>query len=448
MKRILTIAGSDSGGGAGIQADLKTITVLGGFGLSAITALTAQNTMGVQDSYPIPVAFIEKQIDSVMTDIGVDATKTGMLVNSEIITAVSRKIREYQLEKVVVDPVMSAQSGDELLDKGSLKTLVSELIPLAFLITPNLSEASILAGMETDISNTGGMKHAAQRIHDLGAKNVLIKGGHLSGEAIDLLYYEGRFIEYSAPRVNTGNTHGTGCTYSAAITTEIAKGKSLPEAVGLAKEFVTTAIKFSLDLGGGCGPTNHYAPIKKEVDRYRIIQDLKKAIQRITKERIGYIIPEVQSNLGFALPYADSVKDVAAVPGRIFRVKDSIYTHFEPEFGASQHIAKIILTILKYDSRYRSAMNIKYSPDTVDNFQKSGFIVKSFDRNREPKEVKEKEGSTLAWGVLAVLNSEKAVPDIIYDQGEPGKEPMIRVIGMNPDDVLSKIIKVNKLKDR
>jgi len=186
VKRILTIAGSDSGGGAGIQADLKTITMLGGFGMSAITALTAQNTVGVQGIVELDAEFVKRQIDSVLSDIGADAIKTGMLANSGIVTGVAEKIRQYRIEKVVVDPVMVAKSGDTLLKKEAQETVKRELLPLSYLVTPNLPEASVLSGHE--VRGLDEMKRAAKAIHQLGARNVLVKGGHLSGDPIDLLF--------------------------------------------------------------------------------------------------------------------------------------------------------------------------------------------------------------------------------------------------------------------
>ncbi len=259
VKRVLTIAGSDSGGGAGIQADLKTITVLGGFGMSVITALTAQNTLGVQGIYEIPEDFIEKQFDSVATDIGIDAAKTGMLATSRILKVVAKKIREYEIEKLVVDPVMVAKGGAPLIEKEAQNSLVEELVPLALVITPNIPEAEVLS--KIGISSVDDMKKSAEIIYGLGVKNVVIKGGHLTGDAIDILYDGKNFHEFTSERIDTSDTHGTGCTYSAAIATELAKGESVFEAVKKAKEYITTAVRFSLRIGGGHGPTNHLAPI-------------------------------------------------------------------------------------------------------------------------------------------------------------------------------------------
>jgi len=275
VKRVLTIAGSDSGGGAGIQADLKTITVLGGFGMSVITALTAQNTLGVQGVYDIPVAFIEKQFDSVATDIGVDAAKTGMLSSSEIIRCVAKKIRQYKIRKLVVDPVMVAKGGSPLLREEARETLIKELIPLALVITPNIPEAEVLTGMR--IATKNNMKKAAVKIHKLGAKNVVIKGGHLEGEAMDLLFDGKSFYEFTAKRINTRHTHGTGCTFASAIATGLAQGDGVLAVVKQAKDYVTEAIRFGLAIGGGQGPVNHVAPLLGHCERIRCEDELQRA---------------------------------------------------------------------------------------------------------------------------------------------------------------------------
>lgn len=259
IARVLTIAGSDSGGGAGIQADLKTITVLGGFGMSVITALTAQNTTGVQGVLDIPVDFIEKQFDSVLSDIGADAAKTGMLSSSEIIRTVVRKIGEYRIDRLVVDPVMVAKGGAHLLRDEARESLITTLLPLALVATPNVPEAAALCGFA--IESVDDMKKAARAIRAMGARNVVVKGGHLAGDAVDILYDGKDFHTYAVPRIATADTHGTGCTYSAAIATALARGESVHGAVESAKRYITEAIRSSLRLGSGHGPTNHLAPI-------------------------------------------------------------------------------------------------------------------------------------------------------------------------------------------
>ncbi|MGZ3495889.1 MAG: bifunctional hydroxymethylpyrimidine kinase/phosphomethylpyrimidine kinase [Thermodesulfobacteriota bacterium] len=440
MKRILTIAGSDSGGGAGIQADLKAITLLGGYGMSVLTALTAQNTVGVQGIHEIPARFVERQIDSVLSDIGADAIKTGMLVNREIIEVVSKKIKQYKVKKVVVDPVMVSKSGNHLLREDAQDALVQRLIPLAWVITPNLMEASALTGLK--VNSLEGMKEAARLIHKLGAKHVVVKGGHLKGTAVDLLYDGRNYNEMEGARVKSKNTHGTGCTFASAIATLLTREESVYEAVRKAKTFITLAIQSGLSLGKGAGPTNPSAYVLREMERYRVVQELKRAVEVLRAGKIGHLIPEVSSNLGYALPQAEGIEDVAAFPGRIMRFKDSVATHSDPEFGASEHVANIILTVMKFDPEYCSAVNIRYSRETIAQLGRKGFLVGHFDRRLEPKKVKEQEGSSLGWGVGEFLRKMKRVPDFIYDEGDIGKEPMIRVLGKNPMEVVHKILKI------
>jgi hydroxymethylpyrimidine/phosphomethylpyrimidine kinase len=439
MKRILTIAGSDSGGGAGIQADLKAITLLGGYGMSVLTALTAQNTVGVQAIHEVPARFVEAQIDSVLSDIGADAIKTGMLANAEIVEAVSKKIREYGVRRIVVDPVMVAKSGDPLLREDARDALIRRLLPLSMVVTPNLPEASVLAGFK--VNSVEEMRKAAQRIQRLGAKHVVVKGGHLRGMAVDVLYDGRSFHEIESKRIETRNTHGTGCTFASAIATLLAKGESVFEAVRKAKIFITIAIQSGLSLGKGVGPTNPFAYVLREMERYRVIQELKKAVERLKEHQVGDLIPEVSSNLGYGLPQAAGFEDVAAFPGRIVRYNHSVATFGDPEFGASRHVANIILTVMKFNPEYCSAMNIRYSKETVQQIKKQGFLVGHFDRRVEPKKVKEMEGSSLEWGVGHVLSKMKRVPDFIYDEGDIGKEPMIRVLGKNPIEVVGKVLK-------
>lgn len=257
--RVLTVAGSDSGGGAGIQADLKTITALGGFGMSVITALTAQNTLGVHGIHDVPPSFVAEQFDAVATDIGIDAAKTGMLSTPEIIRVVAGKIRQYGVAKLVVDPVMVAKGGLPLIREEAKKTLIAELIPLAFVLTPNIPEAEVLSGIR--IATLDDMRKAAKIIHGMGARHVVVKGGHLAGDAVDLLFNGQDFEEFSSPRIATEDTHGTGCTYSAAIATELAFGKEVTGAVTEAKRYITAAIQHAWRLGKGHGPTNHLAPL-------------------------------------------------------------------------------------------------------------------------------------------------------------------------------------------
>ncbi|HVF12877.1 MAG TPA: bifunctional hydroxymethylpyrimidine kinase/phosphomethylpyrimidine kinase [Actinomycetota bacterium] len=251
----LTIAGSDSGGGAGIQADLKTFLALGVHGTSAIVALTAQNTTGVSAIHPVPPSFVREQISQVVTDMGVDAAKTGMLGSSEMVSAVADAVVEFQIAKLVVDPVFVSKNQDVLLEEDAVGALVNKLFPLALVITPNLYEAGSLLGRE--IRDLADMKDAAKALHEMGPRFVLVKGGHLHGDAVDVLYDGTNLIEYSSERIDSPHAHGTGCTLSAAITAYIAKGDTVPEAVEGAKRYIEGAIRHGLAIGKGHGPTNH-----------------------------------------------------------------------------------------------------------------------------------------------------------------------------------------------
>ena len=396
--------------------------------------------MGVQAIHEVPASFVGQQMDSVMADIGIDAVKTGMLANTAIIEVVAQKLKQYRVKKIVVDPVMISTTGHSLLHEEARTTLVKKLFPLAMVATPNLFEASILTGLK--VRSLAEMKKAAIHIHALGPAHVVVKGGHSKGKAIDILYDGQRFYEMESPRIETKNTHGTGCTFASAIATLLARGESVPEAVRGAKTFVTLAIQSSIRLGKGSGPTNPFAYVLREMEKYHVIQKLKEAVEVLKKVEIGHLIPEISSNLGYGLPYAEGVEDIAAFPGRIIRIKEAITHVKDPEFGASQHIAKIILTAMKFNPEYCSAMNIRYSPENIARIKKKGFTIGRFDRKFEPKQSKEREGSSLEWGVAEVLRKSKRVPDFIWDEGDVGKEPMIRVLGKNPQEVVHKILRV------
>lgn len=260
MKTALSIAGSDSSGGAGIQADLKTMTMNGVFGMTAITALTAQNTIGVTAIQEVTPEFLEKQIDAVFTDIRPDAVKIGMVSDSQLIRVIGKKLRQYEAENIVVDPVMIATSNARLIKTEAVETLVEELFPIATLVTPNISEASALAGME--IQSVSNMEKAAKKIHETYGCAVLLKGGHSINDANDLLYENGKVCWFEGKRIDNPNTHGTGCTLSSAIASNLAKGMSLEDAIRQAKEYISMILEAMLDLGKGSGPMNHGADYK------------------------------------------------------------------------------------------------------------------------------------------------------------------------------------------
>ena len=255
MNTALTIAGSDSSGGAGIQADIKTMTANGVYAMSAITALTAQNTTGVTGIMEVTPEFLSLQLEAIFTDIYPDAVKTGMVSSGELIKTISATLKKYNAKNIVVDPVMVATSGAKLISDEAIEILKAELLPIATVITPNIPEAEVLSGMT--IKNEEDMIKAAKAIYEKFNCNVLLKGGHQINDANDLLYRDGRYVWFKGKRIDNPNTHGTGCTLSSAIASNLAKGENLDDAVKHAKEYISGALAAMLDLGKGSGPLAH-----------------------------------------------------------------------------------------------------------------------------------------------------------------------------------------------
>ena len=431
IKRVpvaITIAGSDSGGGAGIQADLKTFAALGVHGATAITSVTAQNTCSVTAVEDLKTEMIREQIKVVAEDLGIDAGKTGMLHTEEIIKTVSSEVSKYNFP-LVVDPVMIAKSGAPLLKPEAMNALESFLLPKATVVTPNRFEAEKLADME--IKDLEDAKIAARKISEMGPKAVVIKGGHLDGEeAVDLLYHNGEFKTFSAPRLNTKTTHGTGCSFSAAIAAELAKKSDIEKAVEKAKKVVTLGIRFGLKVGKGYGPVNPMAYLYRESSKYNVLTNLEeaKALVEATPE-VVMLVPEVGMNIAMATPYAESVADVAAIEGRIVKTSEGAKAVGNPKFGCSSHLARYLLEIHKYDKNKMAVINLKFSEETLKILKDWGKTISFYDRTKEPKETKNVEGMTVQWGVREAIKQIGAVPDVIYHRGDVGKEPMIVVFG-------------------
>jgi hydroxymethylpyrimidine/phosphomethylpyrimidine kinase len=446
MKKVMTVAGSDSGGGAGIQADLKTITALGAYGTTVLTALTAQNTLGVEAVWDVPPDFIRAQFTAVSEDIGLDAAKTGMLSRTETVQVVADLFTQKSPPILVVDPVMVAKGGHHLLSPDAIETLITKILPLATLVTPNLPEAAVLAGFE--ITDEAGMVEAARKIRDLGPRSVLVKGGHLPGDPVDVLFDGSEIHRFPGRRIETKNTHGTGCTLSAALATLLAQGFSLVEAVDRARFFVIRAMLGGPRVGAGHGPLDPLAGAEGLWAEREAISAVEEALRGLARAGVGRLIPEVRSNLGYALEGAETHEDVIGVPGRISNIDDEVIWHRPPRRGASRHIARVILAASTRFPAVKSAMNVRFSPEVIDACRDLGFDVREFSRADEPPQVKAREGSTLEWGTSAALADAAAPPDIVFDRGESGKEPMVRVLGRDPNDVVAKIIALaGRLKD-
>ena len=440
---VMTIAGSDSGGGAGVAADLKTFSALGVFGTCVITAITAQNTQGVYEIFPTPPEVVERQIEVVLEDIGVDAVKTGMLYSRETMSVVSNAIRKHNL-KAVVDPVLKAGTASSLIKEGDLAGLVDLMVPCAEVLTPNKQEAEMISGVQ--ITNIDDMRKAAENISNLGAKAVVVKGGHLKASNVyDVLYYEGDFRTFEKPRIEV-EPHGGGCVFSSAIAALLALGHDMLEAVQKAELFVDESLRNALKIGHGRTPVNPSAHLYNEAERFSVLENVVDAAEMIESNR-GFLpwIAEVGTQVGMAVSHAVKRDDVAAVEGRIVKFRTAAKAAGCVKFGVSSHIANIILTAMKYNAEVRAALNLHYDQRLVEAFRRAGFTVSSFDRSIEPEDVKYVEGGTLVWGTEEAIKQVGRVPDAIYDSGEIGKEPMIRVFGTSATDAVQKASKALRL---
>jgi hydroxymethylpyrimidine kinase/phosphomethylpyrimidine kinase len=437
----ITIAGSDSGGGAGIQADLKTFAALGVHGTTAITSVTAQNTKGVASVEDLKPEMVRDQIRVVAEDFGIDAGKTGMLHTEEIIKAVSSEVSKYGFP-LVIDPVMVSKAGSLLLEPDAMNALKRCLLPIATVITPNRFEAEKLADME--IKSLRDAETAAKKISELGPKAVVIKGGHLeTQDAIDLLYCEQSFKQFKTPRLDAKMTHGTGCIFSAAIAAELAKKAEVEAAVKKAKEIVTLGIKFGLSIGGGYGPVNPMASLYRDSARFAVLKDLEKALSFIEGHpRITSLIPEVGMNIAMAVPCAESIDDVAAIDGRIVKTHEGPRAVGKAGFGCSSHLAIYILEITKHDERKKAAINIKFAEETLKILKKHGMTLSFYDRKEEPEEIKNVEGMTIPWGVKEAIKRTRKTPDALYHRGDIGKEPMIVIFGERASALANLVVRI------
>lgn len=424
---VMTIAGSDSGGGAGIAADLKTFAAFGVHGTCAITSVTAQNTTGVLKTFDLDPEAVASQIEAICTDMNVAWAKSGMLASSDIVKGAAKQVKKHRLS-LVLDPVMAAEAGGDLLRKEALSVLIEELLPLCKVTTPNASEAGALAGIP--VKTHEDAKLAARKIADLGVETVIVTGGHI--DATDLLYESdsGTFTRITGTFVK-GGTHGSGCTYSASMAACLAWGDSLETAARKAKAFVEQAIMRSVPVGKGVGPVNPLGKTIEEKDRYLALQDVKKAVSILEESPdFAKLIPEVGCNIGTAIPGARTYEDIAAVEGRIIRHREKAYPVGCVDFGASRHVAGTILAAFREKPEIKAAINVKYSEEILEACKEMGLDISSFDRTGEPEGI-----SITDRGISEAVKKYGRMPEVIYDKGEAGKEPMIRLLGKEATEV-------------
>ncbi|MGH9933600.1 MAG: bifunctional hydroxymethylpyrimidine kinase/phosphomethylpyrimidine kinase [Nitrososphaerales archaeon] len=437
MFKALTIAGSDTSSGAGIQADLKTFSALGVYGTSVITALTAQNTRKVIKVEEVKPPVVKAQINAVLGDIKIDAVKVGMVYSKGVIGAVANVLKNVRVP-IILDPIFKAGSGALLLRSDAYSSFVKRLIPLASVITPNVMEAEKLASMR--IKNSEDAKIAAQKVAKLGTNSVIIKGGHMQGRfVIDVLYHKGEFFELRGERIELGRLHGAGCMFSAALAAEIAKGRHILDATKFANNFVRRTMMNAQKIGKGLSVPS----LEQKRSANPLLAELQDAVDRLESiDGLGIIIPESQSNIVFANADADSINNVAGVRGRIVKLNGNVKAASSVDFGASRHVASALVAMMMHDRSIRSAMNIKYNEKLVAICEELGLKVSSYDRKSEPQEIKAKEGSSVTWGIKQAIAKINATPDVVYHQGDWGKEPMILVFGKEPMDVVRKIVAI------
>jgi hydroxymethylpyrimidine/phosphomethylpyrimidine kinase len=438
----LSIAGSDSSGGAGIQADIKTMSALGIYSCTVITAITAQSTSNVDYILPLGAQIIKKQIKSVLSDIPINAIKIGMVYNNEIITAVSHVLNHSKIP-IVLDPIISAGTGAQLLQKEFVKDFKNKLVPICDVITPNIHEAETLS--EIKIKTEKDIRNAASKIQELGAKNVIVKGGHFRNDnetIVDIVLDEhGKFTVFKNPRMKIVETHGSGCNFSAAVTSFLALKYPVINACFLANKYVHRSILKTVKIGKGIPVNNPISKMYEESCRYQVIEDLGIAVENLVNmKNFADLIPETQSNLVYAIPNARRIEDVAGVNGRIVKAGDKSVPTSGIKFGASKHVASSILEYMKTNQIIRSALNIKNDKNILITCKKL-FTVSFYERNFEPRKIKETEGNSISWGIkMALLKNPDA--DIIYHSGDTGKEPMIIIFGQGPQDVVDKVKKI------
>ena len=422
---ILSIGGSDTSSGAGIQSDIKRFSNNGFYPFTLITAITSQNTKKITSIEPVSKRSLELQMESVLSDFHIDAVKIGMVFNTQIIKAIHSKLKNSKFP-IVVDPIIKSTTGRLLLKKNALPDYRKMIIPLADVITPNRYESKILTGI-TDA------RKAAKKIQSMGAKNVIITGFTESNNKIyDFILEPNNQYKISGKKLPIVN-HGSGCDYSASMTESLAKGLPISKAVKIAKKFVYQSIKNSINIGKGINITHQEIPkdalsLHNSIDEFRQIKNIHR------------VIPECQTNFVFAKTNPKTINDVLGISGRLVKTGKEIEIAGQIVYGGSQHVASAVIEVNKKFPEILSCINIKYDKKIILKAKKLGLTVLSYDRIKEPKKIKSKENSSIIWGVANSLKNK--CPDLIYHKGDIGKEAMILIFGINPNNVIKKVSKL------
>lgn len=423
----LTIAGSDSGGGAGIQADIRTMAAHGAFPTSVLTSVTAQNTRGVDSAFTLPLAEILAQYEAVVDDFDVRAAKTGMLAEAPVVEAVAGRVADLDAP-LVVDPVMVATSGDRLLSREGERAY-EELIGEATLVTPNREEAAVLTDVEP--RDPDSARAAGEQLLELGSDAALVKGGHGDGNRlVDVLVTADGAQEFTHPRIDTDATHGSGCVLSSAITAQLAADEELQPAVDRSIRFIQRAIRYPLDVGGGAGPVHPLVELREQAARGPVSETVTALADDLIDRNARELVPEVGTNVVGATPYAESIGETMAVEGRIRRTLDGLAVARGVRSGASSHVARFLLAAREFTPDLRFAANVVNDEATRHGLEELDAPVVALDRGSRPEGT-----STAAWMARETFGDavgrddpDGVVPAAVLDDGDIGTEPMIRLV--------------------
>jgi hydroxymethylpyrimidine kinase/phosphomethylpyrimidine kinase len=422
---VLIIAGLDTGGGAGLKADIETVSALGEHPLPVVSTITYQNPNEVKGAFPVPAEVIREQVRAVREVFDVKAVKIGLLHGG----AIDVVVEETEGMRRVLDPVVASSSGFLFLSPEDVDVLKKKLVP-GSVVTPNVPEAEVLTGVE--INSVENMRKAAKiLVEELGAEAAVVKGGHLN--LTDVLYWNGETFEFPGERAE-GFTHGTGCAFSSALAAFIAKGLRLPEAVERAKRFVEGAVRFSSREGKAVNPLWE---LQRDAQRWRARGELKTAVKELVK--IGELLNRHVAEVGMNFALATDFGEVFAVKGRIVRYGKTVKPVGPVELGASDHLRRALLKMQEFYPEVRAVINLRYSEELVEKAKKLGLKVSFYDRREEPKEVKRAERGTMEWGIESAVKRLGERPDVVYHLGDWGKEPMILVLGRNAKEVLKRV---------
>lgn len=436
-KCVLTVGGLDPTTGAGVYSDIKTLSILKTLPLALATCLVVESSHGVKEVIPLPQEAVRLQLNAIFEDCIPNAVKISLVYSSDVVeTLLERLPKELP---IVLDPVLKSWDGRDLITPKGFEALVKRLIPISTVVTPNALEASLLS--KVNVRDLDTAKEAARRIADLGAKYVVIKGGHFpSQKVIDILYHHGEFLVVEKERLFEGPFHGLGCTFSAALTAFIAHGLSITDAFTKASHFTTYAIRGYYRLRGRASLVNPLELYYKSLDAVKVVEEVYRALEAIESIKgLDALTPEVGVNIATCLRSPTSLDDVCGVEGRLRPVRGFLRAHGSIKFGASKHLGSMLIEVNKKWPSIRACINIKYSEDILRTIKELGFKVASFDRSKEPQEVKSREGLSMRWGAQEAIKGLTEEPDVIYDLGDLGKEPMIRIFGKDPLDVVKKI---------